>query len=138
MGGAIFHFQGDRVSSAQVVYDLTFWFFCTILIITQKGVILQKNFSSKKNPKTLLQEYYFFRFIDLKNVLSNMPSKILVCTTWAGEDRLKPIAISENSEALTSIYCTQTYKYMYTAGERQIDRSSEKLVKKSYRQLLNH
>ncbi len=25
-----------------------------------------------------------------------------------------------------------------TAGEHQIDRSSEKLVKKSYRQLLNH
>jgi hypothetical protein len=28
--------------------------------------------------------------------------------------------------------------FIITAGERQIDRSSEKLVKKSYRQLLNH
>jgi hypothetical protein len=74
MRGPIFLFYVGRFSAVQVVCDLAF--FCAVSMITQKGIILQKNILNKKNPKTLLQEHYFLRFIDLLNFLLHMLSKI--------------------------------------------------------------
>jgi hypothetical protein len=50
MGGFLLHFLGGRVSTAQVVSDLAFWVYYTVLIKSQEGIILLRKILNRKEP----------------------------------------------------------------------------------------